>query len=326
MRTVAAARQWWAAHRPKKAPAAGIFRDRQAADAAALSSKSLRIVRFSSWSLLLLAAAALAGAAAGFMVTQANDRRLAAERQMALRHALDDLRPIFGNSARFDAGALRFIELRSGLSGLRFDTDSVPDAGREVQSVQDAHGRIVGWFSWVPDRTLIRAMDWLWGLAGIIGVGLLFFGVMTARASLRLVGAFANNAEALRKLSSEDPLTGLPNQRVVIQSLDRALTRQGRGECSHVAFALIDLDGFREINETLGRAGGEQAMLAIAARLKFALPDAALLGRFEDDEFAAVAGGSDAGLADALAAALRAAFAEPIEAAQALHVSAAANA
>lgn len=323
MRAVAAARQWWAARRTRKAPAAGIVGDRQLADAAAMSSKSLHIVRLSSWSLLLLAAAAIACAAAGFIVTQANDRRLAAERQMALHQALDDLRPATGDDAtRFDARALRFIERRSRLAGLRFDMDSVPDDGREVQSVQDAHGRIVGWFSWVPDRTLIRAVDWLWSLAGIVGLALILFATMTARASRRLAGAFAKNAEALRKLSSEDPLTGLPNQRAVIQSLDRVLAEQGRGESSHVALALIDLDGFREINEMLGRAGGEQAMLAIAARLKSALPDAALLGRFEDDEFAVVAGGNDVGLADALAAALRAAFVEPIVAAQALHISA----
>ena len=58
-------------------------------------------------------------------------------------------------------------------------------------------------------------------------------------------------------------------------------------------------------------------------RLAAALPQAALLGRFEDDQFAVVAGGSDAGLAEALAATLRAAFAEPIEAARALQISAA---
>ena len=98
---------------------------------------------------------------------------------------------------------------------LRFGTDPAADSGREVQSVQDAHGRIVGWFSWTPDRALIRAMDWLWGIAGAVGVALMFFAMMTARATLRLAGAFARSVKAVRKLTSEDILTGLPNQRVV---------------------------------------------------------------------------------------------------------------
>ena len=323
MRAVAAARRWCAARRSSKARAAGIFGDRHIADAAALSSKSLYAVRISSLSLLLLAAAAIACAAIGFMVTQSNDRRLAADRQVALHKAIEELRPIFGNATPFNDDALRLIEQRSGISGLRLGVAPVPDSGREVQSVQDAHGRIVGWFSWVPDRTLIRAMDWLWSLSGIVGIALVVFVMMTTRATLRLARAFSRSVATVRKLTREDQLTGLPNQRVVIESLERALTEQGRGACSHVAFALVDPDGFREVNDTMGRVGGDEVMRAIAARLKEVLPAVALLGRFEDDEFAVVAGGNDAGLADALAAALRAAFAAPLGGDHALQISAA---
>ena len=300
-----------------------MFGDRHVADAAALSSKSLYAVRISSLSLLLLAAAAIACAAIGFMVTQSNDRRLAAERQVALHKAIEELRPIFGNATPFNDNALRLIEQRSGISGLQFGVDPVPDSGREVQSVQDAHGRIVGWFSWVPDRTLIRAMDWLWSLSGLVGIALLVFVMITARAALRLARAFSRSVAAVRKLTREDLLTGLPNQRVVVESLERALAEQGSGACSHVAFALVDPDGFREVNDTVGRVGGDEVMRAIAVRLKELLPAAALLGRFEDDEFAVVAGGNDAGLADALAAALRAAFAAPLGGDRAQQISAA---
>jgi diguanylate cyclase (GGDEF)-like protein len=319
MRAVAAARRWWAARRSKRVPG-GI------ANAAELSATSVHTVRVASMALLLLAAAAMACAVIGFAVTQSSDRRLAAERQVALQTTLEELRPMFGDGARFDEGALRLIERRSGLAGLRFGTDPAPESGREVQSLQDAHGRIVGWFSWAPGRTLIRAMDWLWSLLGIVSIALMFFAMMTARVTLRLARAFSRSVETVRKLTSEDVLTGLPNQRVVVESLERALTEQGRGACSHVAFALVDPDGFREVNDTMGRGAGDDVMRAIAQRLKATLPQAALLGRFEDDAFAVVAGGSDAGLADALAATLRAAFAEPIEVAHTLHISAAVGA
>ncbi len=323
MRAVAAARQWWAARRSNRVRADSIFAERHIADATAPLSESLHAVRISSLSLLLLAAAAIACAVIGLLVTQSNDQRLSAERQVALHEALDEFRPIFGGATRFDEAALRLIEQRSGLVGLRFGMDPVPDSGREVQSVQDTRGRIVGWFSWTPDRRLIRAMDWLWSFAGAVGIALLFFAMMTARASLRLARAFAKSVEKVRRLTSEDALTALPNQRVVAARLDRALAEQGRGDCSHVAFALVDPDSFREVNDTLGRTGGDEVMRAIAARLKAALPQTALVGRFEDDEFAVVAGGNDAGLAAALAATLRAAFAGPIDGENALHVSAA---
>ncbi len=323
MRAVAAARQWWAARRSKYVPTGGIFGDRHVADAAAASSKSLHTVRISSLSLLLLAAAAIACAVIGVSVTQSNDRRLAAERQVALHKAIEEFRPIFGSATHFEEPVLRLIEQQSGLAHLHFGMDPVLDSGREVQSVQDADGRIVGWFSWTPDRTLIRAMDALWGLAGMVGIALVLSAMTMARASLRLTGAFAQSVDAVRKLSSEDVLTGLPNQRVVVQGLDRALIERGRGARSHVAFALVDPDSFREVNDTLGRTGGDAVMRTIATRLKTVLPDAALLGRFEDDEFAVVAGGNDDGLADALAATLRTAFAEPIDGENTLHVSAA---
>ena len=317
MKAVAAARRWWAARRSKRVPAAAV------ADAADLSTTSLHTVRFSSVALLLLGFAAITVAVVGFAVTQSNDRRLAADRQIALHNALEELRPMLGHAEHFDDGSLRLIGRRSGLADLRFGTDPAPESGSEVQSLQDAQGRIVGWFSWMPDRTLIRAMDWLWGLAGAVGVALMFCAMMTARATLRLASAFSRSVKTVRRLTSEDALTGLPNQRVVTASLERALTEQGRGACSHVAFALVDPDSFREVNDTLGRVGGDAVMRAIAARLRATLPQAALLGRFEDDEFAVVAGGSDESLADALAAALRAAFAAPIDGDHALHLSAA---
>jgi diguanylate cyclase (GGDEF)-like protein len=103
-------------------------------------------------------------------------------------------------------------------------------------------------------------------------------------------------------------LTGLPNRRVTLETLEDVLGKRGAGP---VAFALIDLDGFHEINDTLGRAGGDAMIVSIAERLKTRLPAGALLGRFDDDEFAVIAGGEDAGATTALAGVLTAALADP---------------
>ena len=75
---------------------------------------------------------------------------------------------------------------------------------------------------------------------------------------------------------------------------------------------MIDIDGFHDINDTLGRAGGDTMLCNIAERLKSALPPGAMFGRFDDDGFAVVVASDDAQLATQLADSLSAALAAPI--------------
>jgi diguanylate cyclase (GGDEF)-like protein len=309
MKAVAAARQWWAARRP-----------RPAAHAPSRMPPSALVVRTASTSVVLLALAVIGCAALGAAVTQSYDRHFAAARHMALQQALDELRAVFGNVQRFDDSQLKLLARDSHLNDLRFDTEAAPapQRGREAQSLQDGQGRIIGWLSWAPDRAFIRIMDWLWGFVAAVGVCLLFCAMLARRAGMRLAHLLAGSIETERKLTGEDALTGLANQRVIIAALDRALRERGGG---HVALALIDIDGFREVNDAVGRNGGDAVLLAIVERLAAALPEDALLGRFEDDAFAVVAAGADAGTAIKLGERLHAAFAEPIAAGQSWQIS-----
>ncbi len=120
--------------------------------------------------LLIFALAVIACAATGLTATQRNDARQAAERHKALEATLGELHAVFGDVDHFDNGQLGLIERRAGLNDLRFDADLTSDSEREVQSLHDAQGRIVGWFSWAPDRALIHTMNWLWSVVGAFGV------------------------------------------------------------------------------------------------------------------------------------------------------------
>jgi diguanylate cyclase (GGDEF)-like protein len=102
---------------------------------------------------------------------------------------------------------------------------------------------------------------------------------------LRLARTLAANRRAIRKLTSEDPLTGLPNHRVMLEKLNAALEKRQSG---NVVLALIDLDGFRDVNDSHGRSGGDALMRQVAERLQASLPPSVQFGRFEDDEFAAI--------------------------------------
>jgi len=298
MRPAAAARTWWAAQSKRVRE-----RDSRSGDPSASSVNAAFIM------LLVLAAITMACAAIGFIVAEIDDDRLAAEQHAAMRVALDEFRTAFGATDRFDDTQLRMIERHAGLRDLRFAAEPPEDGGREVQSWHDAEGRIVGWLSWSPDRSFARAMEWLWVLAGIAGGALAACALFAARATRGLAGALARSHDTVRKLSTEDGLTGLPNHRAMLARLDEALARRRSGI---VVFAVIDLDGFREVNDTLGRADGDALLINISGHLQAGLPAGAVFGRFEEDEFAVILSSEDARAAQGLADSLRAALLRPV--------------
>jgi diguanylate cyclase (GGDEF)-like protein len=259
--------------------------------------------------LLGLAVVMVACAADGLTVTLRDDSRMAAERHAALQRALDEFHVVFGDADRLDSGQLQVVERRAGLDNLRFDAELTADSGREVQSFHDAQGRILGWLSWTPDRALVHAMEWLWSIVGTVGLVLALCAFLALRASRHLAGSLARSTETVRTLTTQDMLTRLPNRRVLLERLE-AMMQTRRSEI--VSFALIDVDSFHEINDTLGRAGGDTMLVSIAGRLNSALPHGALFGRFEDDEFAVIAKGHDPQGAAKLADALAACLAKPI--------------
>lgn len=106
-----------------------------------------------------------------------------------------------------------------------------------------------------------------------------------------------------------DPLTGALNRRAVLARLEEELTAGGRG-AEPAWLALLDLDGFKHINDTYGHAAGDAVLAAVAARLA-ALERVRCYGRLGGDEFAAIldpALSEEAvrSLADALSDSLRA--------------------
>ncbi len=267
-----------------------------------------RLARIGAVASLILALAVLACAAIGLTETQRSSSGLAAEQHAALQAALGELNGGTAEFHHFEAGELSLIARRAGLHDLRFDAELTADRGREVQSLHDAQGRIVGWFSWAADRGFIGAMAWLWGLLGLVGIVLASTAYLTVRSTRRLTVSFARSLATIRKLTTQDMLTGLPNRRVMLECLDEAIATRGS---RFVVLALIDIDGFHDINDTLGRAGGDTMLCGIAERLKAALPSGAIFGRFEDDAFAAVVMGDDAQLASKLGDRLSEALAAP---------------
>jgi diguanylate cyclase (GGDEF)-like protein len=88
-------------------------------------------------------------------------------------------------------------------------------------------------------------------------------------------------------LALHDPLTGLPNRRLLEDRLTKAIERAERNE-ARVAVLLIDLDGFKQINDTYGHAVGDEVLRVVATRLQIRVRKADTIARAGGDEFLVV--------------------------------------
>jgi diguanylate cyclase (GGDEF)-like protein/PAS domain S-box-containing protein len=94
-------------------------------------------------------------------------------------------------------------------------------------------------------------------------------------------------AEELEYLARHDPLTGLPNRAAYERSLTEALAR-ARAAGRSLALMMVDLDGFKEINDRHGHPVGDLVLQEVAGRLRRALRKHDLLARLGGDEFVIV--------------------------------------
>jgi diguanylate cyclase (GGDEF)-like protein/PAS domain S-box-containing protein len=98
-------------------------------------------------------------------------------------------------------------------------------------------------------------------------------------------------AEArLAFMAQHDGLTGLPNRTMLRQRIDETLN-QSRRTGAKVVVVCIDLDNFKEVNETLGHASGDKVLRGVAKRLRSSLRQEDLVGRLGADEFIVVQSG-----------------------------------
>ena len=125
-------------------------------------------------------------------------------------------------------------------------------------------------------------------LVGLLVAGLLVFAVRRYRDLKRETARRMVAEERVRELAFQDGLTGIPNRRQFDDALKAALASPPRSGAAHALF-LLDLNGFKRINDVHGHGIGDELLIVVAQRLVSSVRDGDLVARFGGDEFAILA-------------------------------------
>jgi len=172
-------------------------------------------------------------------------------------------------------------------------------------------GTPVGYLTWSPRQP---GQSLLLFILPLVALGVIGAGVLTWVMIMRLKNASGELAdrEALsRHQAMHDALSGLPNRQHFVDRLQECLDGivQSRNNAG-VVVAYIDVDRFKDINDTMGHAAGDALIMAVAKRLRSTIAPDDFLARFGGDEFAVLRRGTDPSAGQALADRLRDAFDE----------------
>ena len=170
---------------------------------------------------------------------------------------------------------------RATIDATGIDADLLADTSCCVVPIT-VDGEIAGWLTAVvrgdPAR-LAPSPDLEARLLGLAG---------QASSALRN----AHLVEQIRHQALHDPLTGLPNRALILDRADQMLAR-GRRDHTPVSALFLDLDGFKQVNDTLGHEAGDKLLQAVAARLNSVVRQCDTLARLGGDEFVVLVNGVD---------------------------------
>ncbi len=175
------------------------------------------------------------------------------------------------------AGAANYEHFRHEFSALEQMMDDVRDVLRaEVLRVRD--GAVV---------TAKRAKRMIVA-SSLVGVMLLvLITAVAARIAHRITSALASSREEAHHLALHDALTGLPNRALLAERLEQGLAQVQRHK-TMLAVMCLDLDRFKQVNDTAGHPVGDALLRAVAGRLRGCVRSCDTVARLGGDEFAII--------------------------------------
>ncbi len=178
---------------------------------------------------------------------------------------------------RLDSEFLNRIASNAGIGALGVVAQPSGDAGLASAIVEGSGGR--AFFEWRADRPGDRLVGQIGTM--LVSFAALFAGLLAWRTTTGLV----DSESKAKRLAGHDLLSGLPNRLLFTDILEIELEKiEEQGGA--LALFYIDLDRFKEINDSFGHEAGDRVIVAVARRMQETLRATDTVARFGGDEFA----------------------------------------
>ncbi|MGD9812068.1 MAG: putative bifunctional diguanylate cyclase/phosphodiesterase [Sphingobium sp.] len=173
------------------------------------------------------------------------------------------------------------------LAGGRYARAATLGSGEASVPLTSRNGHVIGYFIWRPFAPGEAVRSYIApaviSALALAGAAIL---LLVKRLGLRTHDLEESRARA-HHLALHDVLTGLPNRAMFERKLEQAL-EQSRHDGSRLAVLYIDLDRFKQVNDTLGHPAGDQLIVEVAARLSADVRHYDTVARLGGDEFAII--------------------------------------
>ncbi|MBR0655103.1 putative bifunctional diguanylate cyclase/phosphodiesterase [Plastoroseomonas arctica] len=208
-----------------------------------------------------------------------------------------------GQNSSADADAIRFAQIAGAASGLTYHSESPLDGVERIiaaralsdypvivtvsRSVDDV---LASWWQHVLTTSIALVLVTLTAIGGaLLGIRHLQSRdqLATARTALSVLEEQRKGAARIDFLAHHDALTGLANRALLRSVIDGALVRAKAGG-KPFAVLYLDLDHFKDVNDTLGHGGGDTLLQAVAGRCMGQVRQIDTIARLGGDEFAFV--------------------------------------
>ena len=206
-----------------------------------------------------------------------------------LASAEDLTAPIAITVKFLDEDVLSAIAGRLDLANLRSLADEALPDGDVSFSLVDENGRAIASLAWTPKRLGREVVESVIPFLTIALGGFVALVTLIARYMRRTTATIVDGENQLRHLALHDALSGLPNRMYFGERLKELFDRVRDGGRPAAAFYL-DLDHFKEVNDTLGHPIGDELLRNVAERLGRTLREGDLVARLGGDEFAVLTG------------------------------------
>jgi diguanylate cyclase (GGDEF)-like protein len=226
--------------------------------------------------------------------------------------AFDETAPTVLSVKFIDNDMLADIASRLRLTHLHrvADNETLPNTDY-IFTLTDPDSKPIARFAWTPEQPGAEIVDNVVPFVTVALAGFALLAAFVLRYMRRTAVAIAAGETRLRHLAMHDPLCGLPNRIFFSERLE-AVIEEVRAGSSPAAVFYIDLDHFKDVNDTLGHHVGDELIRNVTLRLSHTLRGGDLVARLGGDEFAVISSlGGDRGKIEAMAQRIIAALCAP---------------